>query len=113
MTAPIGGFGGGLGGPTGPQGPRKLGLDIAGENGLPGQSQLGGSSFGDTLKRALGQVSEAQDVAQDYIQKFVSGQPVELHQVMAATEEASISLEMLVELRNKVMDAYKTVMQMG
>lgn len=116
MTAPIGSFGGGFGGPQGPggAGPRKLGLDIAGENSLrPGAAQLDGPSFGDTLKRALGQVSEAQDVAQDYIQKFVSGQPVELHQVMAATEEASISLEMLVELRNKVMDAYKTVMQMG
>jgi flagellar hook-basal body complex protein FliE len=115
MTAPIGGFGGGFGGPGGPVGPRKLGLDIAGENGLarPGQSPVGGPSFGDTLKRALGQVSEAQDVAQDYIGKFVRGEPVELHQVMAATEEASISLEMLVELRNKVMDAYKTVMQMG
>ncbi len=118
MTAPIGGFGGGLGGFGGPQGPgspvgpRKLGLDIAGENGLPGQSQ-NGPSFGDTLKRALGQVSETQDVAQDYIQRFVRGEPVELHQVMAATEEASISLEMLVELRNKVMDAYKTVMSMG
>jgi flagellar hook-basal body complex protein FliE len=32
---------------------------------------------------------------------------------MAASEEASISLEMLVELRNKLMDAYKTVMNMG
>jgi len=121
MTAPIGGFGGGFG-PGGPAGPggigqRKLGLDIAGEGSLAPSGgslpSLDGPSFGDTLKRALGQVSEAQDVAQDYIQKFVSGQPVELHQVMAATEEASISLEMLVELRNKVMDAYKTVMQMG
>jgi len=117
MTAPIGGFGGGFGGPQGPGGlggARKLGLDIAGENALrPGQSPNDGPSFGDTLKRALGQVSEAQDVAQDYIQKFVSGQPVELHQVMAATEEASISLEMLVELRNKLTDAYKTVVSMS
>ena len=32
---------------------------------------------------------------------------------MAAAEEASISLEMLVELRNKLTDAYKTVMAMG
>jgi flagellar hook-basal body complex protein FliE len=115
MTAPIGGFGGGFGGPGNTLGPRKLGLDIAGENGIarPGQPSVSGQSFGDTLTRALNQVSETQDVAQDYIQKFVSGQPVELHQVMAATEEASISLEMLVELRNKLMDAYKTVVNMG
>jgi len=31
---------------------------------------------------------------------------------MAAAEEASISLEMLVEMRNKIMDAYRTVVSM-
>ena len=69
--------------------------------------QSDGPSFGDTLKRALGEVSTQQDDAQDYIQRFVRGEPVELHQVMAAAEEAQISLEMLVELRNKMMDAYR------
>src|SRR5512133_1352648 len=111
MTAPIGGFGG----PSGGQGPRRIGLDIAGEGGLARaqHAPTNGPSFSDTLKRALGEVSSSQDTAQDYIQRFVRGEPVELHQVMAATEEAQISLEMLVELRNKLMDAYKTVMAMG
>ena len=77
------------------------------------QAPTDGPSFGDTLKRAIGEVSSAQDTAQDYVQRFVRGEPVELHQVMAAAEEAQISLEMLVELRNKLMDAYKTVMTMG
>ncbi len=110
MTAPIGGFGG----PGTPYGPKRIGLDIAGENGLSSQStQSNGPSFGDSLKRALNDVSTSQDVSQDYMQRFVQGEPVELHQVMAAAEEASISLEMLVQLRNKLMDAYKTVMAMG
>ena len=111
MTAPISGFGG----PGNTIGPRRIGLDIAGENGVSRSMQppVGGETFGDTLKRAIGQVSDAQDVSQNYIDRFVRGEPVELHQVMAAAEEASISLEMLVELRNKLMDAYKTVMQMG
>jgi flagellar hook-basal body complex protein FliE len=112
MTAPIGGFGG----PGQGIGPKRIGLDIAGENGLSKLSTSqpsNGPTFGDSLKRAMNDVSTSQDVSQDYIQKFVRGEPVELHQVMAAAEEASISLEMLVELRNKLMDAYKTVMQMG
>ncbi len=111
MTAPIGGFGG----PGNTIGPRRIGLDIAGENGMSRSFQVpaGGQSFGDTLKRAIGEVSASQEVSQNYIDRFVRGEPVELHQVMAAAEEASISLEMLVELRNKLMDAYKTVMQMG
>ncbi|HTE45820.1 MAG TPA: flagellar hook-basal body complex protein FliE [Gemmatimonadaceae bacterium] len=107
MTAPIGG----LGGP----GPKRIGLDIAGEGGI-GRSKLSptdGPSFGDTLKRALGEVSSAQDKSQDSIQRFVRGEPVELHQVMAAAEEAQISLEMLVELRNKLTDAYKAVINMS
>jgi flagellar hook-basal body complex protein FliE len=111
MTAPIGGFGG----PVGGQGPRRIGLDIAGEGALSRtlQPPNDGPSFSDTLKRAIGEVSAQQETSQDYVQRFVRGEPVELHQVMAAAEEAQLSLEMLVELRNKLMDAYKTVMTMG
>jgi flagellar hook-basal body complex protein FliE len=71
-----------------------------------------GVSFGDTLKNAINTVSAQQDTAADYAARFVRGEPVELHQVMASAEEASISLEMLVEVRNKVLDAYRTVINM-
>ena len=71
-----------------------------------------GPSFGDTLKRALGEVSSTQDNAPDHMQRFLRGEPVELHQVMAAAEEAGIALEMLVELRNKLTDAYRTLVNM-
>jgi flagellar hook-basal body complex protein FliE len=69
-------------------------------------------SFGDTLKRALGEVSNAQDNATDQMQRFMRGEPVELHQVMAAAEESGIALEMLVELRNKFTEAYRTLVNM-
>jgi flagellar hook-basal body complex protein FliE len=71
-----------------------------------------GTSFGDTLKGLINNVSDQQDVAADYAQRFARGEPVELHQVMASAEEASISLEMLVQLRNKFQDAYKTLTSM-
>jgi flagellar hook-basal body complex protein FliE len=110
MTAPMGG----VGGTGGFGGPRRIGLDIGGEGGLARfQAPSDGPSFSDSLKRAIGEVSSQQDVAQDYVQRFVRGEPVELHQVMAAAEEAQLSLEMLVELRNKMMDAYKSVVNMG
>ena len=69
-----------------------------------------GPSFGD--KRALGEVSSAQDNATDQMQRFLRGEPVELHQVMAAAEESGIALEMLVELRNKFTEAYRTLVNM-
>ncbi len=110
MTVPIGG----MSGAGGIGGPRRIGLDIAGESGMSRFSPpAGGTSFSDSLKRAIGDVSAAQDTSQNYIDRFVRGEPVELHQVMAAAEEAQLSLEMLVELRNKLMDAYKSVVNMG
>jgi flagellar hook-basal body complex protein FliE len=67
-------------------------------------------SFGEMFKRALGDASELQQHSEDLIQAFLRGEPVELHQVMAASEEASISLELLVEIRNKLTEAYRSVM---
>jgi flagellar hook-basal body complex protein FliE len=74
--------------------------------------QAGGTSFGDTLKKALDEVSVAQETSQDIIQAFLRGDQVELHEVMAATEEAGIALEMLIEVRNKFTDAYRTLVNM-
>jgi flagellar hook-basal body complex protein FliE len=71
-----------------------------------------GPSFGDTLKQFIGGVSEAQDAAGELRDKFLRGEGVELHQMMAASEEASIALETMVELRNKVTEAYKTLVNM-
>lgn len=71
-----------------------------------------GKTFADTLKSALGEVSSLQTEAQDAIGAFVRGEPVEIHDVMAATEEAGIALDMLIEIRNKLSDAYRSVMQM-
>ena len=72
----------------------------------------GGPSFADTLKQAIGDVSALQDKSQDAIAAFVRGDPVELHEVMAATEEAGIALDFLIELRNKVTEAYRAVINM-
>lgn len=73
---------------------------------------VGGASFGDTLKKALEQVSATQESAQSQTNAFLRGEPVELHQVMAAAEEAGIAVEMLVEIRNKFTEAYRTVINM-
>ncbi len=75
-------------------------------------SSTSGASFGDTLKGLVNNVSDQQDVAADYAQRFARGEPVELHQVMASAEEASISLEMLVQVRNKFQDAYRSLISM-
>jgi flagellar hook-basal body complex protein FliE len=68
------------------------------------------TGFGDLLTRALGDVSAAQERKADLIGAFLRGEGVELHELMSAAEEASISLELLVEMRNKLSEAYRSVM---
>jgi flagellar hook-basal body complex protein FliE len=70
------------------------------------------ASFGDVFKRVLSDTSGLETQSRDLIAAFLRGEPVELHQVMAASEEAAISLELLVEMRNKFVDAYRTVMNL-
>lgn len=74
--------------------------------------QPGGTSFADTLKNAVGGVVELQDHAKDVMGMFLRGEHVELHEVMAAAEEAGLALEMLIEMRNKVTEAYRSVINM-
>jgi flagellar hook-basal body complex protein FliE len=91
------------------------------EFGLPGEGgrsvpvmpePSGGGAFGDALTRAVNEVSAAQDVSGETTRRFLAGEQVELHQVMAASAEAGIALDTMIELRNKVIDAYRTLMSM-
>jgi flagellar hook-basal body complex protein FliE len=92
------------------QGPGALG--DAGQRVPFTQPGEGATTFGDTLTRALNEVSDTQDRSEALTGAFLRGEPVELHQVTAAAEEASLSLELLVELRNKFTEAYRTVINM-
>jgi flagellar hook-basal body complex protein FliE len=71
-----------------------------------------GGSFGDTLTKAINAVSTEQDSASKTLNAFLRGDNVELHQVMASSEEASLSLEMLIAVRDKFTEAYKSLISM-
>jgi flagellar hook-basal body complex protein FliE len=105
MSDPIGGIGRvGSSIQGGVDGPKKFSIDIG--------KGAGESTFGDTLSRMLNEVSATQDRADDYVQRYMRGEPVELHQVMAASEEAGIAVELLVEMRNKLTEAYRSLINM-
>ena len=92
----------------------RVGQDIASGERIDFLKGVGAQhpSFGDALAKAVGEISGVQDTAADYAAKFLRGEQVELHQVMASAEEAAIALEMLVEVRNKFVEAYRTVINM-
>ena len=66
-----------------------------------------GGSFSDTFSDALKGVNQDQLDWQSTIKDFVSGNGVELHQVMIAGEKAKTSLELLMQVRNKALDMFK------
>ena len=70
------------------------------------------SKFTDMFKDLLQSVNEAGLDSAQAQEAFLAGDPVEMHQVMIKAEEAGISLDLLLEVRNKLMDAYKTIMSM-
>jgi flagellar hook-basal body complex protein FliE len=69
-------------------------------------------SFGDTLAEALQGISDVRDHAGDLTRRFAGGEDIELHTIMAAQEEAGLALDLLVELRNKMVESYRAIISM-
>jgi len=57
-------------------------------------------------------VNAKQGVAAQSLQDLQSGQNVSLHQTMIAMEEASVSFQLMVEVRNRLLDSYQEIMRM-
>lgn len=70
-------------------------------------------SFANVLKRGLDSVSAAQEKAAHLAAQFEQGVAgVELPQVMLEMQKASVSFRAVTEVRNKLVDAYQTIMNM-
>jgi len=70
------------------------------------------SSFGDTLNQAIADVNSLQSEAGKAVEKMVSGESTDLHDVMIAVEKARTSFDLLMEIRNKTIDVYREIMRM-
>lgn len=64
------------------------------------------TNFLDTLKEKLDEVNDKQIDAENITQKFIKGEEEDIHKVMLSTEEAKLSLELAVQIRNKIVEAY-------
>jgi flagellar hook-basal body complex protein FliE len=71
-----------------------------------------GGSFQNLLGSFVGEVNDKQNAAGDAIAGLMSGKNVTLHQAMISMEEASVSFQMMVEVRNKLLDSYQELMRM-
>jgi flagellar hook-basal body complex protein FliE len=73
-----------------------------------------GVSFASELKAAIGKISDTQQTARKQAHDFEIGVPgISLNDVMVDLQKSSISLQMGVQVRNKLVSAYQEVMNMA
>ncbi len=73
----------------------------------------GGADFSAMLKQTLGAVNETQQTAGNMTKAFETGDArISLAEVMVATQKASVSFQGMLQVRNKLVEAYKDVMNM-
>jgi len=69
------------------------------------------TSFGELLRESISQVSRLQHEADANINDLAAGRQIDIHQTMIAVEKAEVSFELLMQIRNKVIAAYETIMR--
>jgi len=75
--------------------------------GTPGQA-----SFGQVLKDSLAQVNHLQHEADGAIRELASGGTATLHDTMLTIEKAELSFRLMMQVRNKIVEAYQEVLRM-
>lgn len=85
---------------------------LSADNNTNESTAAGGVSFGDYLNNAINQVNDSQKAAELAHEKLATGEIDDVHSVMIAAEKANLALELTVQVRNKVLDAYQEIMRM-
>ena len=69
-------------------------------------------SFGKMLGRSLNEVNRLKLSADEAIGDLATGKQKDIHQTMIALEKADVAFQLLMQIRNKIVAAYETVMRM-
>ena len=72
----------------------------------------GVKSFAQTLETAVNSVNQLQVKSDVEMQRLATGKTKNIPEVMIAAEKADISFKLLMQVRNKIIDAYQEVMKM-
>ena len=71
-----------------------------------------GAGFGDILSKFVGEVNEKQISSTQAVNDLLAGKDIPLHQAMIAMQEAGVAFQLMVEVRNKLLDGYQELMRM-
>ena len=78
----------------------------------PAGETAGGGDFAKTLMDSIGEVNRLQAEAADATQRLAAGSTTNVAEVMLAVQRADVAYSMLMEIKNKLMDAYAEIQQM-
>ena len=70
------------------------------------------SEFFQTLENAMDKVQEMQSGADQQVASVLQGNGEDLHSAMVAVEKADLTFQLMMQVRNKIVQAYQTVSQM-
>lgn len=76
------------------------------------QPQPPHGGFAQTLASLVGDVDRLQDHSAEVGRRMVIGEATDVHEVMVATEESGLAFTLMVEIRNKLLEAYQELMRM-
>ncbi len=79
---------------------------------LPADMGDSQQSFGQIFKNMITDTNSLQSEAADLAQKFALGEVSDIHEVMIAAEKAGVAFELVLEIRNKLIEAYQEFMRM-
>jgi flagellar hook-basal body complex protein FliE len=71
-----------------------------------------GSNFLETLEQSMDQVEGAQGDAATQVAQLLNGQGADLHSAMIAVEKADLSFQLMMQVRNKIVQAYQQISNM-
>jgi flagellar hook-basal body complex protein FliE len=84
--------------------------------GTPGSNPVSApkesASFTDVFSEMLDSVNELHHDSSEIQKALLNGDPVELHEVMIKAREAGVATDLLLEIRNKLINAYSEIMRM-
>lgn len=83
------------------------------ESVMPNYATANVPSFGEMFKSAIDTVNQNQAVAKDLATRYETGDPkVDLPEVMIALQKSSVSFQAMTQVRNKMIEAYKEIINM-
>ncbi len=87
-------------------------VDVASTGSTGATGKTSGPGFLDSLKSAIGNVNDAQKEAGRAVDALMTGDTQDIHRTMVALQQADVSFQLMMQVRNKLVTAYEEIQRM-